>query len=129
VTAAPTALGRATGTVVFLDVGTGEVRETLTLPSFPRGVAYTNGGRRVVTLQTDHDAAAPTAEAVSLSIWDIATSRPVGEPLALPAGAASVYASADGSRVVHGSDAGLAVVWDVDPGHWSALACGVAGGR
>ena len=35
--------------------------------------------------------------------------------------------SADGGRVVHGSLAGFAVVWDLDPARWEKLACGIAG--
>ena len=44
-----------------------------------------------------------------------------------PPVATGLAANPDGGLVVHGSDAGFAVVWDLDPRHWSALACGIAG--
>jgi DNA-binding SARP family transcriptional activator/WD40 repeat protein len=115
------------GLVEFVEAATGTVRGRLSLPYYPRGVAFVNGGRRVVTLRGGTDPGAATASASSLDIWDIATQRTVGGPLAFPAGATTLTASPDGRRVVHGTDAGFAVAWDVDPGHWSTLACRIAG--
>jgi DNA-binding SARP family transcriptional activator/WD40 repeat protein len=119
--------GPVTGSVVFFGVEAGAVRETLTLrssadsPELPRGVAYIDEGRRVATLHVAEDGTG------SLKIWDPASQRLVGEPLVFPAAATQLDASPDGGLVVHGSDAGFAVVWDVDPARWSALACSIAG--
>ena len=127
-TAANAALGERTGSVVFLDVDTGAARDTLTVssqttgaPLYPRGVAYVNGGRRVVVLLD------PENGIGRLQIWDPGTRRSVGEPLRFPAAATGLDADRDGGLVVHGSDAGFAVVWELDPTRWSELACGIAG--
>ena len=115
------------GRVVFFDTDTGTVRRQLTLHSVPRGIAYTNGGRRFVTLHVDRASTETADGASNLQIWDTASLRAVGEPLEFPAGADSVSASPDGRRVVNGSDAGFAVVWDLDPAHWATVACNIAG--
>ena len=115
------------GLVVFFDTDTGTVRRQLTLHSVPRGIAYTNGGRRFVTLHVDRASTETADGASNLQIWDTASLRAVGEPLEFPAGADSVSASPDGRRVVTGSDAGFAVVWDLDPAHWATVACNIAG--
>jgi hypothetical protein len=96
------------------------------------GIAYARGGHRLVTLHVALDLTAPTSGAGTVELWDTATLRPVGEPLKVPAsprspGGIFVQTSADGRRVVHGSVAGFAVVWDLNPQHWSSLACRIAG--
>jgi WD40 repeat protein len=129
-TAQQNSVGGSAGTLVLFDVDTG-ARETLTVspfrtgtPTFPRGVAYIDGGRRLAVLLDTQDGAG------SLQIWDPRTRRLVGEPLAVPAGTtgSGLDASPDGTRVVHGTDAGYALVWDLDPARWSRLAC-ILGGR
>ena len=121
------------GGVLFFDVATGGDRDPLTLPYYPNGIAYARNGRRFVTLHIERNTSysddlstVTTAGAGSVDLWDTASRRAVGEPLRFPAGGVYVDASDDGSRVVHGSDAGFAVVWDLEPAHWEALACELA---
>jgi hypothetical protein len=35
--------------------------------------------------------------------------------------------TSSGNRAVVATDAGFAVVWDLDPEHWASLACNIAG--
>jgi hypothetical protein len=90
-------------------------------PTYPRGIAYIDGGRRIVTLRDAETGGG------SLQIWDPKARRLVGEPVEVPAGTTGLDASPDGSRVVFGTDAGYALAWDLDPEHWSELACSIAG--
>ena len=50
------------------------------------------------------------------SFWDIATARPLGEPLAHPAAVRAVAFSPDGKRVFTGCDDGAARLWDAASG-------------
>jgi DNA-binding SARP family transcriptional activator/WD40 repeat protein len=125
--------GGAAWRVVFFDVATGAVRARMPLPAILyTGVAYARDGHRLVTLHVAKGSTATTDGAGTVELYDTATLRAIGEPLAVPAaprtpGGIFVQTSADGRRVVHGGDAGFAVVWDLDPAHWTTLACRVAG--
>ncbi len=117
---------------VFFDVATGAVRARMPLPSsLYTGIAYARNGHRLVTLGVEWNPTA-TAKPGTVELWDTASLRAVGQPLVPPAaprspGGVFVQTSADGRRVVHGSLAGFAVVWDLDPARWKKLACGIAG--
>jgi len=50
------------------------------------------------------------------SFWDVATARPLGEPLAHPAAVRAVAFSPDGKRVFTGCDDGAARLWDAASG-------------
>jgi hypothetical protein len=115
------------GDAVFFDVATGRVRARLPVTYYPNGIAYAQGGNRVVTLNVSLPAIGDSPGASSLQVWDARTLRAIGVPVAIPAAAHSLDASSDGRRVTHGSAAGFAVVWDLDPGRWEALACRIAG--
>ena len=60
--------------------------------------------------------------------------RHVGEPLTVPdtqansstVGATEI-ASPDGSRLLTGSNSGVAAVWDLDAHRWESTACRIAG--
>ncbi len=99
--------GSVIGSVALFDVDT-HARETLTVssstsgPSTYPGVAYIDGGRRIVTLRDAETGGG------SLQIWDPKARRLVGEPVEVPAGTTGLDASPDGSRVVFGTDAGYA---------------------
>jgi WD40 repeat protein len=117
---------------VFFDVATGAVRARLPLPSsLYTGIAYARDGHRLVTLGVEWNPTA-TGKPGTVELWDTASLRAVGQPLVPPTaprspGGVFVQTSADGRRVVHGSFAGFAVVWDLDPARWEKLACGIAG--
>jgi hypothetical protein len=99
----------------------------MTIPYYPSGIAYARGGRRLVTMHVERGSTTTEDGSASLDLWDTKTLRAVGEPLDFPAGGLYLTTSPDGRRVVHGSDAGFAVVWDLDPAHWERIACRAAG--
>ena len=123
--AALTDTAEGSGRIVFFDAATAAVRRQLSVAYAPRGIAYVEGGRRFVALNEDRASTDTGDGAASLDIRDTSTLRVVGEPLELPAGATSV--SSSGNRAVLATDAGFAVVWDLDPEHWASVACNIAG--
>jgi hypothetical protein len=66
----------------------------------------------------------------TFELWDATTLRPVGAPTDLPDRTAwTPNPNADGAQLASGSidGSGDAVVWDLQPQHWEALACQIAG--
>ena len=111
--------------IVFFDAATRARRRELAVKHAPRGIAFVEGGRRLVTLHADRASTDTGDGAATLDLWDTSTLRPVGEPLEFPAGADAVSSSSN--RAVVATDAGFAVVWDLDPNHWATMACRIAG--
>jgi DNA-binding SARP family transcriptional activator/WD40 repeat protein len=88
------------------------------------GMALARGGQRVVQINN-----------VGVRLYDVATRTQLGEALPTPEGVATaiigqrdtgVVLRADGHAAAAVSDHGV-VSWDLDPEHWEAKACEVAG--
>jgi WD40 repeat protein len=118
-------------TVTLLDVADGTRKRPLLPYGKGVGLAFLDGGRRLVT--TSGSGGSQVAQ-----LWDVATLQPIGEPL--PAGALSgtwaqlgwgafIDASPDGKRfVTEGVGPTLGpVLWDADPADWAATACHITG--
>jgi WD40 repeat protein len=135
------------GVVMLLDPTTGMTRAALPLPTFGYGAAFLHGGSRLVTLQvtsistlqgtisttTGLQPGTPIGS-FTLDLWDTATLRHVGEPVVVPDAQANnstvgetEIASPDGTRILTGSNSGVASVWDFDLRRWEATACRLAG--
>jgi hypothetical protein len=96
------------------------------------GVAFVDDGARIATVRYPGGFASvpvPTlAPAVVVELWDAATARPIGEPMIARGYAPTpLHANADGSKLVNGTQNGVAIVWDLDPRHWETIACRIAG--
>jgi DNA-binding SARP family transcriptional activator/WD40 repeat protein len=114
------------GRVLFWDTTTGRVRATLLLPYTGFGVAYVDGGRWLATGAVD----LASRGAARLDLWNTTTLLSVGAPM-LARGDAAILAAdrSGGFRLASGStsDLGRPIVWDLDPSHWEAMACRLAG--
>ena len=135
------------GAVMMVDPATGKTRAVLGLPTFGFAAAFLQAGSRFVTVQstsvaTLQGSASTTtglqpgtpAGSFTLDLWETATLRHVGEPLIVPDAQAnnvtvgeSELASGDGTRILTGSNDGVAAVWDFDPHRWESTACRLAG--
>jgi dipeptidyl aminopeptidase/acylaminoacyl peptidase len=118
--------------VTFFDARTGELTDTMDLTSgtmnlrsAPSGIAYAGRGDRLVTINVEQRPG-ESPGVFSLSIWSIRSEREVGVAMPIPAAPTNVETNADGRRVVVGTEAGYAVVFDLDPQRWQALACRLA---
>jgi len=123
--AAMTARG-ITGAVDFFDVATGHRRARLPLPFRGGYVAYGRGGTRIAIFSTLRLATPSDPGASSLQLWDTASLQPVGDAISLPTDAGRVVANRDGRRLANGGARGFAVLWDLDPSRWEAMACRIA---
>jgi hypothetical protein len=111
----------------LLDLPTGRITKRLELPYIPQDIAFTNRGTRLVVLRSERGSTPTESGARSLSIWNVRTMEPVGEPIPLHAAGSELVVSTDGRRVAHGTDSDFAIVYDVDPARWRAEACYIAG--
>jgi WD40 repeat protein/DNA-binding SARP family transcriptional activator len=59
-------------------------------------------------------------------LWDVASGRPLGDPLPAPGNTAVAF-DRTGRNLVTGGDDGEVIVWQADPDRWVAVACGIAG--
>jgi hypothetical protein len=126
----PTA-GDGPSGVVFLDAATGEQTGRLELAYSPDSVdsiAYVRGGTALalveVTRPMDVDV---DPGAAALQLWDLASQRPIGDPVNLDAIPIGLVASADGARLVHTfSWPRPPLVWDVSASSWQQRACTLA---
>ena len=97
----------------------------------PRGAPLTGltGFADTVGLAPDGRTAVGADSAGNVLLWDVPTRSTIGDALPGPVAGRSAAASftPDGHSVVVVSDTGEGWVWDVDPSHWLARACRVAG--
>jgi WD40 repeat protein len=97
----------------------------------PRGAPLTGltGFADSVGLAPDGRTAVGADSAGNVLLWDVPTRSTIGDAFPGPAAGRNAAASftPDGHSVVVVSDTGEGWVWDVDPSHWLARACQVAG--
>jgi len=116
----------ATGSVDFFDVATGHRRARLALRLPPASVVYGRNGTRIATITTRRLPTLSDPGTSSLMLWDTASLQPVGDELFFPGAVGPRIApSPDGRRLVNSGD-GSALMWDIDPSHWAAMACRIA---
>jgi WD40 repeat protein len=116
------------GRVIVWDTANWAQRATLQLPYQPVGVAFVARGAWLATAQV---ATGDRPEDPSrVDLWDAVTLQPIGDPIKV-SGDAGLLATdrSGGYRFASGSTspAGTPMVWDVDPAHWDAMACRIAG--
>ena len=123
------------GTLSVIDVASGRVRVTRTLPLLPVGVAFVDHGRRIAT-SSSRRSIDPTGRQPEtfIELWDAKSLRRIGEEITIPNRATSLgFASVDGTRFASGESGGTpsrttrVLVWDLDPRRWEATACRTAG--
>ena len=97
----------------------------------PRGapLARLSGFADTVSLAPDGQTALGADSAGNVLLWDVPTRSTIGDALPGPVAGRSAAGSftPDGHSVIVVSDTGQGWVWDVDPSHWLARACEVAG--
>jgi len=113
--------------LLVLDAATGNVQARRPTALWPGGWGFVHGGRRVVTESlpsSSNRQLGPT----TLELWEATTLEPFGEPVTIAGTAGNLGgANADGSKLVLGTNDGHGLLWDLDPRHWAARACRVAG--
>jgi WD40 repeat protein len=123
------------GTLSVVDVASGRIRTTRTLPIFPVGVAFVDHGRRIAT-SGSRRSMDPTGQQSEtfIELWDANSLRRIGEAITIPHRATSLgSASANGTRFASGeswpatSRTTKVLIWDLDPRRWEATACRTAG--
>jgi WD40 repeat protein len=117
------------GRVILWDAATGAARATLPLPYQPFGVQFAAGGRWLVTSEISPAGSGSGATAV-VDVWDSATLARVGEQLTVTGDAAFLTVDRPGGyRIVTGTTnpTGTPIIIDLDPNHWEATACRIAG--
>jgi hypothetical protein len=117
------------GRVVLWDATARAARATLPLPYAPLGVQFVAAGRWLVTSQVIGLGSGLGAMSV-VDIWDSTTLVRLGEQLSVTGDAAFLAVDRPGGyRVATGttSPAGTPLVIDLDPAHWEATACHIAG--
>jgi CubicO group peptidase (beta-lactamase class C family) len=99
-----TTSGQGASGVQFADLASGKLTGRLDLPYDPLSVgsiAYVRGGRALalveVTRPVNQDAG--DRGAAQLQLWDVATRRPLGDPVPVDAAPIGLVASRDGSRL------------------------------
>jgi hypothetical protein len=97
----------------------------------PRGAPLTGlmGFADTVGLAPDGRTAVGADAAGNVLLWDVPTRSTIGDAFPGPAAGRNAAASftPDGHNVVVVSDTGEGWLWDVDPSHWLARACQIAG--
>jgi WD40 repeat protein len=125
-------VGAGVTRVVLWDTATGRLRATLSVPYTPGGVAFVGGGRwlAVSGVAGPSEAINPSRAGAQLGLWDATTLVPVGDLIQVRGDA--LHLAVDGPRGHRLASAsvdprGSAIVWDLDPDHWQADACRIAG--
>jgi WD40 repeat protein len=116
----------ATNHVVVWDTTTGTVRATLTLPYQAFGVAYVDGGRWLAASELNSTATVPAR----LGLWNPNTGLSIGEPIPVPGDAAILSPDQPGGTLLATGTTnplGGTDLWDLNPDHWEAIACRLAG--
>jgi WD40 repeat protein len=116
------------GRVIAWDTASWAQRATLQLPYQPVGVAFVARGAWLATAQV----ATPDRpdDPSRVDLWDAVTLQPIGDPIKVRGDAGLLATDRPGGyRFASGSTspAGTPMVWDVDPAHWNAMACRIAG--
>ena len=114
------------GVLMLFDPATGRVRATRPVNGHPGQWAFVHGGRRIAILSVPSSTAPGPA---SLELWDATTLETVGERVTVAMNAWGVGegdASPDGTKLISHTDRG-ALLWELDPRNWEALACRTAG--
>ena len=97
----------------------------------PQGAPLTGltGFADTVGLAPDGKTAVGADSAGNVLLWDVPTRSTIGNALPGPVSGRNAAAAftPDGHSVVVVSDTGEGWIWDVDPSHWLARACQVAG--
>ena len=116
------------GRVMAWDTATWARRATLQLPYNPAGVAFVARGAWLATAQV---ATADLPEVPSrVDLWDAVTLQPIGDAIKVTGDAGLLATDRPGGyRFASGSTSplGTPMVWDIDPAHWDAMACRIAG--
>jgi WD40 repeat protein len=113
------------GALLVLDAATGTVRAERPTNGWPQEWAFVHRGRRIAiqTLPSLGNSSGPT----TLEIWDATTLEPFGEPVTFTGTTGGGEASPDGSKLATGTPGGHGILWNLNPRHWNALACRLAG--
>jgi WD40 repeat protein len=121
-------LTAAYGRVMAWDTATWAQRATLQPPYPPVGVAFVARGAWLATAEV---ANADLPDDLSrVDLWDAVTLQPIGDPIKVRGDAGLLATDRPGGyRFASGSTSplGTPMVWDVDPAHWDAMACRIAG--
>jgi WD40 repeat protein len=121
-------LSAAFGRVIVWDTATWAQQATLQLPYQPVGVAFVARGAWLATAQVATGDRPGNLSRVDL--WDAVTLEPIGDPIEVRGDAGLLATDHPGGyRFASGSTSpvGTPMVWDVDPAHWDAIACRIAG--
>jgi WD40 repeat protein/DNA-binding SARP family transcriptional activator/class 3 adenylate cyclase/ABC-type cobalamin/Fe3+-siderophores transport system ATPase subunit len=121
-------LSAAFGRVIVWDTATWSQRATLQLPYEPAGIVFVAGGAWLATTQVNSLGGPEDLSRVDL--WDAVTLQPIGDPIMVRGDAGLLATDRPGGyRFASGSTSplGTPMVWDVDPAHWDAMACRIAG--
>jgi WD40 repeat protein len=114
------------GALLLLDAATGQIRATRRVTGWPDSWAFVHGGRRIA-IQSEQDISSGGSGPTALELWDATTLESFGKPVAVTSSGGSIPSpSPDGTKLVIGSE-GVAVLLDLNPRHWVALACRIAG--
>jgi WD40 repeat protein len=121
-------LSAAYGRVIVWDAAIWAQRATLALPYQPVGLAFVARGAWLATAQV---ATGDRPEDLArVDLWDAVTLQPIGDPVEVRGDAGLLATERPGGyRFASGSTSpvGTPMVWDVDPAHWGAIACRIAG--
>jgi WD40 repeat protein len=120
----------AVPTVTLYDAATGAPGRSFAVAgSGAIGLEYVRNGTALATSsELAASALGTTSGGAGVQLWDATTLEPIGVPLPLAVvGNFYIARSADGSRMLAGTTAGKAVVWDLDVEHWEEVACRLSG--
>jgi hypothetical protein len=102
----------------------------LFLPYISNFVAFVGGGRWLVTSEFNLSYDPNGSPSGRVDLWDSATLLPIGEPLGIVGGASHLATDQPGGyriTTATGYATGTPTVLDLDPSHWQATACRLAG--
>jgi WD40 repeat protein/DNA-binding SARP family transcriptional activator len=101
---------------VIVDLATGSIGPPMASPFGPvESVSFGLDGTALAT-----------GGSGGVLLWDVASRRPLGDPLPAP-GNTAVSFDPTGRNLVTGGDDGEVVVWQADPNRWVELGCDLAG--